>query len=255
MSPIRPFRPGAVGLALVALLAGCGDGAGSDAGGSSGPASGPPSATTPADNGVADLSANGILSKAKDALGQASSVHIKGGGFSEGQQFALDMRYGSAGATGSLTANGQTIELLRVGPTVYLKGTEVFWRSIGGASAAELLKGRYLEVPANTPNFSEIAGFTDLRKNAQELLTPDGTISKGERKTINGVKAIALNSSKGGTLYIALQGNPYPLQVVPSDSSKSDETGSLEFLDYGVPVAVTPPHADQVVDVSKLGVR
>jgi hypothetical protein len=253
MNPIRPARVLLVTLVVTAaaLVAGCGSESGSGGGGSTSA----PTATTPADNGVAALSAKEILARAQDALGKAESVHIKGGGFSEGEQFALDMRYGTEGATGTLTANGQTIELLRVASTVYMKGSEAFWRSIGGAQAAELLKGRYLKVPSSTPDFAELASFTDLSKNAAELLKPDGEISKGERKTINGIEAIGLNSSEGGTLYIATRGEPYPLQVVPSGSSKRDESGSLEFLDYGKPVKVTAPSADEVVDVSKLGGR
>jgi len=56
----------------------------------------------------------------------------------------------------------------------------------------------------------------------------------------------------GGTLYIALRGEPYPLQVAPN-KGKTDDVGSLDFLDYGVPVTLTQPPADEVVDVSKLG--
>jgi hypothetical protein len=253
MSPIRPIRLLTVAVVVIVFVAGCGGNSGSS--GSGGHSSAGPS--TLAENGVADLSAKDILARAKKALGGARSVHIKGGGFSGGEQFALDMRYGSDGATGSLTSNGQTIELLRVGETVYLKGSEAFWRSIGGGSAAELLKGRYLKVPASTPDFAELAGFTNLTKNAEDLLSPDGEVTKGERKTIRGVEAIGLNDSskEGGTLYIAVRGEPYPLQVVPRKDAKSDETGSLDFYDYGVPVKVSAPPADQVVDASKLGTR
>jgi hypothetical protein len=247
MSPIRRARLLAAALAAVAVLAGCGGG--STAGRGTGP-----SGTAATSNGVADLPAKEILARAQQALGRASSVHIKGGGSSEGQQFAIDMRYGAEGAVGSMTTNGQTIELLRVGQTVYLKGTEAFWRSIGGNAVAELLKGRYLKVPATTPDFAELSSFTDLKKNAQELLKPDGEVSKGGRRTVHGVQAIGLVDSKdGGTLYIALQGEPYPLQAVPGAKAKND-SGSLDF-DYGAPVKVTAPAADQVVDVSKLGGR
>jgi len=239
-------------LTAAALVAGCGGGSGSTG---TGTTSGAPVTTTPAENGVADLSPTEILAKATEALGQAGSVHVKGGGFTEGQQFGLDMKYGPDGANGSVTANGQTIELLRVGSTVYVKASEAFWRSTGQAAAAELLKGRYLKVPASTPNFAELSSLTDLRKNAKELLAPDGTVTKAERKTVRGVDAIGLKSSKGGTLYVAVRGEPYPLEVIPGADGKSDETGSLEFLDYGVPVTVTAPPAEQVVDVSKLGGR
>jgi hypothetical protein len=248
MSPIRGVRPVAAALAAFAFLAGCGS-----VSGSGHPEGSGPSGSAAAANGVADLAAKEILARAQQALGTAKSVHIKGDGFSEGEQFAIDMQYGTGAATGSMTINGQTIELLRIGETVYFKGSPAFWRSIGGASAAELLKGRYLKVPASRPDFAEISSFTDLTKNSKELLSPDGEISKGQRKTIRGIEAIGLvDSSDGANLYIALQGEPYPLQIV---GGKKDDSGSLEFFDYGKPVKVTAPPADQVVDVSKLGGR
>jgi hypothetical protein len=86
------------------------------------------------------LSATEIPARAKDALGRADSVRIKGGGSSEGEPFALDVRYGRDGAAGSLTRNGQTIEPLRIGSTLYVKLRAAFWRSVGGDPAAELLK-------------------------------------------------------------------------------------------------------------------
>jgi hypothetical protein len=260
MCLIRPGLRCVAALAAVALLAGCSEGS-SVGGRGSGPTSASnteaptsPAATTPADNGIAGLPAAEILAKANDAFTRADSVHVKGGGFSEGQQFALDIRYGANGAVGSLTSNGQTIELLRIGSTVYVKGSAAFWRSIGGNPAAELLKGRYLKVPASAPNFAEVASFTDLKKTSEQFLATDAEISKGSRKTIRGMDAIGLNSraSGGGTLYVALRGEPYPLQVAPNNG-KTDETGSLDFVDYGVPVKLAPPPADQVVDVSKLG--
>jgi hypothetical protein len=259
MNLIRPDRLFTAALAAVALLAGCSPGP-SPSGGSPGTTSGShaaattSAATTPAENGIADLSAAEIAARAKDALRRADSVHIRGGGFTEGEQFALDMRYGRDGAVGSLTSNGQTIEVLRVGSTVYLKGSAAYWRSIGGSPAAELLQGRYLKVPANTPSFAEVASFTDLEKTAEQFIATDADISKSDRKTIRGLDAIGLNDPAigGGTLYVALRGEPYPLQVAPN-KGKTDETGSLDFFAYGAPVTLTSPPADQVVDLSKLG--
>jgi len=89
----------------------------------------------------------------------------------------------------------EAIELLRIGSTVYLKGSAAFWRSIGGNPAAELLKGRYLKMPANTREFAEVASFTDLKKSAEEFLAADGEISKSNRMTIRGVPAIGVDRS------------------------------------------------------------
>jgi hypothetical protein len=253
MSPIRRALLLTVALAAAALAAGCAGGSLSNGSAGSTPAASV--TTTPSENGVADLSAPEILAKAREALGEAGSVHIKGSGTSKGTPFALDMRYGQDGATGSFSANVPTVELLRVGSTVYMKSSEDFWRSSGGPAAAELLKGKYLEVSASTPTFASLARLTDLRKAAQDFLSLDGTETKGERKTIRGVDAIGLNSSNGAVLYVAVRGKPYPVKAVSTGDGESAATGSIDFLDYGVPVTVTAPPSDQVVVASKLGVR
>jgi hypothetical protein len=250
MSPVRRVRVVAAIVFTAAVLAACGGGSSPTVAGGS---TAPPSATTAADNGVANLPATAILTRAQDALRRATSVHIKGGGFSQGEQFALDMRLGPDRATGTVTTNGQPIELRRVSSTLYIKSSPAFWQTLGGAAAAELMKGRYLKVPTTNPEFAEVVGFTDLKKSVNDLLTPSGTVTKGNRKTIRGMEAIGLvdSSKDGGTLYIATHGEPYPLSIVAS--GKTDDSGSLDFLEYGVPVTVQAPPEDQVVDVSKLG--
>jgi hypothetical protein len=105
--------------AAVLLVAGCGEdttaGSGSLGPSSSVTASG---STGP---GVAALSADEILKKATTALQAAKSVRIKGEGGSGAQRFAIDLRYAGDTSTGTLGINGQTIELRKLGRTVYLK--------------------------------------------------------------------------------------------------------------------------------------
>ncbi len=69
---------------------------------------------------------------------------------------------------------------------------------------------------------------------------------------IAGTRAIALVSAgaDGGKLYVATTGKPYPLQIIPTDPK---ESGQVTFSDFGKQVTVSPPPADLVIDVSKLG--
>jgi hypothetical protein len=259
---VRPIRrlAACAGAATVLLVAGCGgttEGSGTAASPSAGStASGGSSTASPSGsatgNGVADLPADQILARAKAALKSADSVRIKGTGRESAQTFSLDLRYSGANTAGTLGVGGQTIELRKLGKVVYLKGSREFWRSSGGEAAAQLLAGKWLKTPANDKRFGDLSELTDLSKAADGLLDPDGTLTKGETKTVNGVQAIGLTSSgkDPGTLYVATTGEPYPLQIASSASSSSQ--GSLDFLDYGKPVTVSTPPAEQVVDVSKL---
>jgi hypothetical protein len=231
-------------LAVLALTA-CG-GSGSLPGASS------PS-PTPSDNGVAALSASQILSRARAALQAAPSVRVKGTVVSEGAPLAVDLRAGEKGGRATITQRNQTFEVLRIGTTVYIKADADFWRTqSGNAAVAELLKGKYLKGSTTDPKLASIAELTDMDKVVGNLLQPEGTVAKGQKKTVRGVEAIALvvSGQNGGTLYVATHGQPYPLQVV---SGSTSEPGTIDFLDYGVPVRLTAPPAEQVVDTSKLG--
>ena len=249
---MRPKRLLVVVPAAVLLLAGCGD---DSTGGTGNPeASGSASASSSAGggDGVAALAPDEILKKATSALQAAGAVRIKGEGGTGTERFAIDLRYSDDNSAGTLGVNGQTIELRKLGQTVYLKGSREFWSGNGGEGAAQLLTGKWLKTPLTDQRFSGLSALTDLDKAADGILDPDGTITKGEQKSINGVPCVGLVSSgkDGGTLWIATQGEPYPVRIEPS--AGSTEKGSLDFSGYGEKTTVEVPPADQVVDVSKL---
>jgi hypothetical protein len=243
--PLTRSIAAAFAVALLALGAACG---GSDSGSSGSPAPSP----TPTDNGVANLSATEIMSRAQAALKKTPSVHLKGNGVSDGERFAIDLHVSDRGGRGTISQSGQTIELLRIGTAVYIKANADFWRTqTGNPGAAELLKGKYLKGSTSDPKVASLALLTEIDKFVAQLLSPKGTVTKGQRKTIRGTEAIGVISAgkDGGTLYVATKGQPYPLQIT---STAQAEPGTIDFLDYGKPVKLTPPPPDQVVDTSKL---
>ncbi|ACU69078.1 hypothetical protein Caci_0123 [Catenulispora acidiphila DSM 44928] len=106
-------------IAAVAALAGCG---------------------STGTNGVAKKGAGSIVATAEGAVLNATSVHIQGQFTSGNQPVALDLRLEKdKGASGTVTIGTEVLELLRVGPDVYVKGDEAFYRSVlsrlGTASA------------------------------------------------------------------------------------------------------------------------
>lgn len=241
---MRPLRTLVVSSVATVILAGCG---GTEVAGKGAPAS-----PSPSDNGVAAMSAEQILSKATSALKSADAVRVKGTAGSGAERFDIDMRYTATSAQGTLAVAGQPIEMRRIGDTVYVKGSREFWSNRVPAAAAELLTGKWLKSPVTGKRLGELAELTDLSKAADGILEPDGTITKGEKKTVAGTPAIALVShgADGGKLYIATTGKPYPLQIVPTNATDS---GQITFTEYGKRVTVSPPPADLVIDVSKLG--
>lgn len=241
---MRPVRTLLASSVAALLLAGC---AGGEIAGS-----GTPATSSPADNGVAGQSADEILAKAKAALQGAGAVRIKGTSGRGADRFDIDMRYAGASAQGTISVASQPIEMRRIGRTVYVKGSREFWTGRVPAPAVELLTGKWLKSPVTGDRLGELAQLTDLSEAADGILEPDGKVSKGERKTIAGTRAIALVSdgADGGKLYVATTGKPYPLQIIPTDPK---ESGQVTFSDFGKQVTVSPPPADLVIDVSKLG--
>ncbi len=235
--------------AALLLLAGCGD---DTTGGTGNPAaSGASASASSGGDNVSAMAADEILKKATAALKAAGSVRIKGEETS-GQGFSIDLRYSDDNAAGTLGVNGQTIELRKLGQTVYLKGSREFWVGNGGEGAAQLLTGKWLKTPLTDKRFSGLSELTDLDEAADGILGPDGTITKGEQKPINGVPCIGLVSSgkDGGTLWVATTGEPYPVRIEPG--AESGSKGAVDFSQYGEKVTVDAPPADEVVDVSKL---
>ena len=239
-------------LAAVLLGAGCGSEATTRRGSLSPTGSTSAGSSAAAGQGVAALSADEILAKATAALQAAGAVRIKGQGSSGSERFSIDLRYSRDNSAGTLRVSGQTIDLRKLGQTVYLKGSREFWTGNGGEAAAQLLTGKWLKTPLTDKRFTGLSALTDLDEAAKGILGPDGTITKGAETTVNGVPCVGLVSSgkDGGTLWVATTGPPYPVRIEPS--AGSGKRGALDFTGYGEPVTVDPPPADQVVDVSML---
>ena len=211
-------------------------------------ASVPATSAGPTPNGVADLSGAEILAKAKTALGAASSFRVKGDVNADGQKIGLDVKVKDKDLIGSIDLNGAKVELLRAGNDIHFKGAAEFWKTVDpekGATIATLLNGRWAKAPSGNAGLADFAKIAD----PQELLKSEGSVTKGETKQINGVNAIALKDSSGnGALYIATEGEPYPLRLEGPSGQ-----GALDFSDFGASVDIKAPTGAEVVDLSTLG--
>jgi hypothetical protein len=213
----------------VAVLAGCGGGSSS--------------------NGVASKSAADIFVAAQAAATGASAVHMSGTIMSGGAPITLDLHIVSAkGGTGHMTEKGAGFDVVRIGNKVYIRGSEAFFRGIAGAAAAQLLKGKWLVGSATTGELSAFTSLTDLRKFFVGALGSHGTLTKGRETTVNGQKVIAVtDTSKGGTIYVATTGKPYPIEL---DSPGNGKQGKITFDGWNRTVTITAPKG--AIDVSKL---
>ena len=218
----RSFIALATAPALALPLVACGGG-----GASSGSSSGGGSA-----NGVGSQSASQIVTTAGNALRSVSSVHLSGD-IAEGAKgtIGLDLKLvPGKGAVGSMTQDGAAVKLVIIGQQVYINGAAGFWKKIAGAAAAEKLTGKWIKGPSS--EFGGLANELQVGTLLKGLLDNHGGLDKGAGSTVDGQKVISVvDHSKGGTLYVAADGKPYPIEVTSSGSSG----GKLSFDDFDAP--------------------
>lgn len=229
-----------------ALLAGCGTA--QDDKGIIGSGDGSPAAPSPTDNGVAALEPDAILAKATAALRAAKSFSLKGE-IKDEQKIEIDIKVAGDDVQGTLALDGAKTELLRVAGKAYMRPDTKFWAHVAGsgqgAAIAKLMGDRWVKLSAKNTDLEGFFAFA----NTDELLKPDGTVTKGSTKTINGVAAIGLvdNSKDGGTLWVATTGQPYPLMTEGPAGQ-----GSVTFADFGAGFDITAPDPKDVIDFDQL---
>jgi hypothetical protein len=201
------------------------------------------------DNGVASKSPMGILNAANKAIASASSVHIAGSFVtSSGTPITVDLHLVSGkGATGSVSSRGLLFKLINIGPTVYVNAGPNVWQTIANPTAAQVLAGKWLKTSA-TGNFAAFGKFTNLHSLLSAALASHGALTKGSTSTVHGQQVVAVrDASKGGTLFVATTGQPYPVEIQKAGSQK----GAVLFDQYNQPVSLSAP--SNAIDASKLG--
>src|SRR5436190_9073734 len=199
-------------------------------------------------NGVASKSPTEIVAASRAAAETASSVHLSGSIVSGGSPLILNLDLAAGrGGRGQLSENGASFELVQTGGTVYIKGSPAFYRRIGGPAAAQLLQGRWLKAPTTSSDFASVSSLTDLRKLIDSTLTSSGRLRREAPKTVNRQAAVGVTDvTRGGTLYVATKGKPYPVAIAKSGGGG----GKVNFERWNEPVTITPP--SDAIDISRL---
>ncbi|MFJ8592640.1 hypothetical protein [Streptomyces sp. NPDC093598] len=207
-------------------------------------------------NGVGRLPAAKIQSKTRSVAGSAGAVRVHGNVVSGERTYALDMRLKDDGGDGSVTTQGTTFKLLRIGEQLYVKADAEFWshgsgRGGGGkgdAAAASKLGGKYVKVPQGDPSYKKFSGFTDKALLLDGLLTLHGTLATDGHDEEAGVRTIRVTGDKGsgGTLEVSLEGKPYPLRL-----ARAGGAGTLTFSAWGEDFSLREPEKNETVDYGK----
>ncbi|GAB2872358.1 hypothetical protein [Streptomyces mayteni] len=203
-------------------------------------------------NGLASLTPAEIEEQATATAAEATAVRVAGTVITEGESFRLDVRLGEEGGFGEVSADGgATFELLRVGEDLYMKADAAFWESEGipeelDSDPAETLEGRYVRVAPDDPAYEQLSGFTDMNVLFDHLLTLDGEREVAEdRGEVDGAQTVTVlaDGGAGGTLDVALIGQPYPLRL-----QRPGEAGELRMSDWNEDFELRVPEDDQILD-------
>jgi hypothetical protein len=200
------------------------------------------------DNGVASKSPTGIVNAATHAIQGVQSVHISGSLIASGTPITLNLHLvAGKGATGEMSTHGLSFKLVSVGGEVYINGSNTFWHSFGNPAVAQLLAGKWLKTTA-TGNFASIGRLTDVKTLFAQVFSYNGPLAKGQTSTVNGQQVVAVrDTTKGGTLFVATTGKPYPVELRKVGS----DAGQVTFDEYNQPVSLTAP--SNAIDASKFG--
>ncbi|MBL1104565.1 hypothetical protein JK361_08140 [Streptomyces sp. 5-8] len=244
----------------VTTLTACGDDKKAEDKGAGTAASATPSPAKPADP-FKGLTAAQISEKARVAMTKLDSFKVKGGMTVDGKQMTFDFSVARKGdCQGTFTSRGASADVRQAGGQTYMKGDDKFWQQMGGEQGSsaeetnaltELLKGRWLKMPAGDGQADDQFPFCDIgamfEKDKEET-----RLTRGADTEVNGTPAVTLTGKDGAetqTLLIAAEGEPYALRM---SAKGGKEPGSFDFSAFNEPVTVTAPPAGEVMDPSKL---
>jgi hypothetical protein len=208
-------------------------------------------------NGVSEKSPAQIVAATQAAALGASAVRVTSSSSVSAlhSHTALDMAYSGNGAQGKLTVVALSCELIRVGDTLYVRGNSAFRDqlvvSLGGQlgkAVAKTPSGTWLKTSVNGP-LAQLAAVTDMHAELPVLIGRGTPVAKGPETTVNGQQAITIKQVGKlfrGTLSVASNGTPYPLQLLKNGR----ENAQTVFSGWNQPATIEPPA--NAVELSQL---
>jgi hypothetical protein len=201
-------------------------------------------------NGEESKPAARVLADAKAAATSASSAHVSGSIQSEGTPITLDLSTARGkGAKGSMSTSGLKFDLVRIGDTLYIRGSDEFLKHFAGGAVAQLLHDKWLKASATHGRLKSLAPLTSLGALFEGVSANQGKLVNDGKKTYKGDAVVVIrDTSDNSKLYVEATGKPYPVAIV---GAKKGESGTITFGDWNKSVSLTAP--DGAIDISQFG--
>ncbi|WP_406296844.1 PT domain-containing protein [Embleya sp. NBC_00888] len=212
-------------------------------------------ACSKAETGLGSESADSIAGKSKAAAATAVAVHVQGVWRIQTQEFRIDLRLKREGGVGTVVTADSTIELLRIGEDLFVRGDARLYQGRDGRGgtdveeSARTLRDKFVKVPPTDPSYARLSGFTRMQDMITDLIRLNGKLKKDGREKIRGAESLKLvaDRGRGGELRVALKGTPFPLKYIPSPNG-----GSLELFEYNQDFPLVLPKPDDVLDYGSM---
>ena len=200
-------------------------------------------------NDEASKPAAQVLADAKASATKASTAHVSGSIQSGGTPITVDLSTArEKGAKGSMSTNGLGFDLVRIGDTIYIRGSDGFLKHFAGAAAAQLLHGKWLKASATHGRLRTLAPLTNLSALFAGITTHHGKLANKGQTTFKGQQVVVIqDTSDNSKLYVAATGKPYPVALVGSKS----QPGTITFGDWNKTVSLSAPSG--AIDISQFG--
>ncbi|MQW77102.1 hypothetical protein GHK92_14575 [Nocardioides sp. dk4132] len=257
------------GAVLLTGVAACGDdsddgsSADSPSASEASDASASPSASGSEDSeseAFADKSVEEIQAAAVKDMRALQFVRVAGTLRDDASELAVDLRLSAQGdCDGKVSVDGADAEIIGVGNTSYLKGTEEFWRKSAGDDAGQqadalisALAGKWAKIPGG--DFNE---FCDLNSFLDDLDDPDDASESADPQTeVVGETSVAdtpavevkiYDDAEVSTVWVGTEeGRHYILKMRVEDG---ENPGEFTFSEFNDAFKVKAPPKNQVVDL------
>lgn len=187
-------------------------------------------ATSTPTNGLENKSPAEVLQQAAAALTGAKSVHVMG----TSPEGRVDLRIQEGSTTGTVIMAGAPVKITIIGGDAYIKTNQAGLKALNAPPSLQRhAAGRWLKVPA-----SDFTGFalTDLADNLTEYRNP--LEPEVQQTTLDSRKVVLISWQNDGKLWVANTGPAYPLRA---EWKKGQQTGVLNYTEYGAPLHITAP--------------
>ncbi|WP_380282555.1 hypothetical protein [Kitasatospora purpeofusca] len=194
-----------------------------------------------------------LLETARAEFRKAASVTMTGFALKDGRRATFTVSADRKGrCTGTTTEEGQgPSRIVRVRDETFVRMDPQAFAREWGAATASRFDGRWVRLPPGR-TLDDVGGFCDLTTvpvvgtaDPAEQALSGGGLSVGGTRSVSFLVMSPDNPPFMG--YIATQGPPRPVRV---ETQAYDF--QVDFSAYDMPVPVTAPPADQVVDLAAL---